>query len=81
MPKSRKLILIVAGVVLISVLAWGGTALGQPAGEALSPLQVSITANVSAGAVTYSITLENTSSSDIADVYIAGSIPGGGEFL
>ncbi|TAK36599.1 MAG: DUF11 domain-containing protein [Chloroflexota bacterium] len=59
--------------------AWAQVSGAAPAPTPAAPqgLQVTIEGTLDDGTATYSITLKNSSSSDVADIFIAGTVPSG----
>ncbi|MBI2954547.1 MAG: DUF11 domain-containing protein [Chloroflexi bacterium] len=80
LKKKRTFILSLALVVIaLAVVSVGVATISWSADGA--GLDVSMSASAAEFRVTYSITLDNTSSSNVGDVYVAGLIPPGASFV
>lgn len=76
MPRKRgRWLLVVAGALLVSLLAWATAAASQASERGTPMVLVDLAVGVADDAVVYSLTLKNTSSSEVADVFVAGSVP------
>lgn len=77
LATPRTWLLAVSSVALLGVLAFAAVARGQPMRQSERPVSVEMSVGVADNALVYSLTLRNTGSSDIGQIFIAGSVPAG----
>ncbi|MBI2907969.1 MAG: hypothetical protein HYX92_09970 [Chloroflexi bacterium] len=70
-----------AGIILLAFLASSGIALSQQFSQSWPPVQVTMSASGSGDSILYSVTLKNVTSSDVVDIFVAGSLPQGAAFV
>ena len=80
LTRKRLMGLFVVAAIVLTVSGTVLTATAAPV-EQQAGLTVQMAGSLSEGAIVYSITLTNNSSSEIRDIYVTGSIPSGGTFV